>query len=134
MREFRDVYQKLKIDFENLPLDDFVESVIDSYKIKEAFPKDNEDNVDKLMNISQFVGSVKSFMESNPNCTLADYLESVTLQSDIDTMGDSDNVIVSTVHAVKGLEFKVVFVVGMEENIFPLARCKENNKVFRCQV
>ena len=128
LRDFKDTYNKLKTDFEKLTLCDFVEQVIDDFKIKQAFPKDNDDNIDKLMNISQLVNSVKSFVESNPDCTLADYLESVTLQSDIDTMGDTDNVIVSTVHAVKGLEFKVVFVVGMEENIFPLARCKDNDK------
>ena len=128
LRDFKDTYLELKQDYENLPLNDFVEQVIDKYKIKEAYPKNDEDNIDKLMNIGQFINSVKSFMENNPNCTLADYLESVTLQSDIDTIGDTDNVIVSTVHAVKGLEFKVVFVVGMEENIFPLSRCKNDNR------
>lgn len=128
LRGFIDTYNTLKDSFEKISLLEFVERVIDDFKIKEAFPKDNEDNVDKLMNISQFVNSVKMFVETNPNCTLWDYLESVTLQSDLDTMGDNDNVVVSTVHAVKGLEFKAVFVVGMEENIFPLSRCKDNEK------
>ena len=125
---FSNTYNSLKNDLLNLPLDEFVIKVIDEFKIKDAYPKDNDDNVDKLMNIDQFEGSVKMFVDSNPNCTLADYLESVTLQSDIDTMGTENNVTIATVHAVKGLEFKVVFVVGMEEGIFPLSRCQENPK------
>ncbi|MBQ9786087.1 MAG: UvrD-helicase domain-containing protein [Clostridia bacterium] len=128
IKSFSETYKSLKSELNVLSPDAFVEKVIDNFKIKEAFPKDNDENIDKQMNISQFVGSVKSFMENNPNCTISEYLESVTLQSDIDTLGDSDNVIVSTVHAVKGLEFKAVFVVGMESGVFPLSRCKENEK------
>jgi len=125
---FAEVYNKLKSDLENMPLDDFVKAVINEFNIKDAYPKDGDESLEKLMNIDQFVGSVKGFVENNPDSGLAEYLESVTLQSDIDTMGDTDNVIVSTVHAVKGLEFKVVFVVGMEDGIFPLSRCKDDPK------
>ena len=128
LKEFRDTYVRLKNDLENLNLEEFVERVIEDYKIKDVFLKDSEENVDKLMNIDQFVGSVKSYVHNNPDTTLADYLESVTLESDLDTMGETDNVIVSTIHAVKGLEFKVVFVVGMEEGVFPLSRCKDNER------
>ncbi len=129
LRDFRDTYVSVMGAMEELPVDSFVEQVIDSFKIKDAYLKENnEDNLDKLMNIDQLVGAVKSFKELNPDCTLADYLESVTLESDIDTMGDNDNVIVATVHAVKGLEFKAVFVVGMEDGVFPLSRCKDSDK------
>ncbi len=125
---FRQNYNNLMDDFNNLSLDDFVIKVIDDFKIRDAFLKDSEEETDKLMNIDQFENSVKMFVSNNPDCTLSDYLESVTLQSDIDTMGEDDNVTVATVHAVKGLEFKVVFVVGMEEGVFPLSRCQENPK------
>ena len=128
LTNFMDTYNKLKSDYENLALDDFVTRVIDDFKIRDAFPKDGDESTDKLMNIDQFENSVKMYVENNPDSSLADYLESVTLQSDIDTLGNDDNVTVATVHAVKGLEFKVVFVVGMEEGIFPLSRCKDNPK------
>lgn len=128
LTSFANSFKSLSTDFENETFDDFVIKVIDEFKIRDAYPKDDDDSVDKLMNIDQFENSVKMFAGNNPGCTLADYLESVTLQSDIDTMGDDDNVTVATVHAVKGLEFKVVFVVGMEEGIFPLSRCQENPK------
>lgn len=128
LKDFADTYMELFAEFENLELDDFVTEVIDRFKIQDAFPQDNEDSVDKLMNIDQLVSSVKTFVENNPGATLTDYLESVTLQSDIDNMDETNNVIVATVHAVKGLEFKIVFVVGMEEGIFPLGRCKDDPK------
>lgn len=125
---FMDTYNKLKEDYNNLALDDFVIKVIDDFKIRDAFPKDGDESTDKLMNIDQFENAVKMYVENNPDSNLADYLESVTLQSDMDTMGEDDNVTVATVHAVKGLEFKVVFVVGMEEGVFPLSRSLENPK------
>lgn len=128
LANFKEVYNNLLIDFNNLSLDDFVVKIIDDFKVRDAFLKDSEEETDKLMNIDQFENSIKMFVSNNPGCTLSDYLESVTLQSDIDTMGAYDNVTVATVHAVKGLEFKVVFVVGMEEGIFPLSRCQENPK------
>ncbi len=128
LREFKDVYNSLMVDLEKIPLVEFVERVVDEYKIKEVYPRDSDDNVDKLMNISQLITAVKSFCDSNPGCSLNDYLESVTLVSDMDTMGGSDVVTIATVHAVKGLEFKAVFVVGMEDGVFPLSRAKDNNK------
>lgn len=128
LQNFAENYNKLLQNYQILALDDFVIDVLDKFRIRDAFAKDDDESVDKLMNIDQFENSIKSFVHNNPESTLADYLESVTLQSDIDTMGEEDNVIVATVHAVKGLEFKVVFVVGMEEGVFPLSRCFENPK------
>lgn len=125
---FAETYKQLAKDFESLSLDDFVVEVINRFKIRDAFASDSDEDVDKLMNLDQFVASVKLFVENNPGQTLIEYLESVTLQSDIDSMDESDNVTVATVHAVKGLEFKVVFVVGMEDGVFPLSRCKDNQK------
>ena len=128
LKPFADTYKSLQKDYEMLSLDDFVVEVINQYKIRDAFPEDNDDSVDKLMNIDQFVASVKLFIDNNPDQSLTEYLESVTLQSDIDNMDESNNVTVATIHAVKGLEFKAVFVVGMEDGVFPLSRCKDNKR------
>lgn len=128
LTEFMDTYNGLKNDYDLYTLDKFVTQVIEKFKIRDAFPIATEENTDKLMNIDQFENSIKSFVHNNPSSTLADYLESVTLQSDMDTMGGEDNVTVASIHAVKGLEFKVVFVVGMEEGVFPLSRSLEEPK------
>ena len=66
---------------------------------------------------------MQEFEKNNPSGTLLDFLESVTLVSDIDTMDDSNNAVtIATIHSVKGLEFRYVFIVGLEEKIFPISR------------
>ena len=86
------------------------------------FEIDTEENISKRMNIDEFRNSVEEFVRLNKNATLESYLESVTLSSDIDDADSSDFVSVATVHSVKGLEFKCVFIVGMDETIFPISR------------
>ena len=128
IKNFGDIYKELLSTREELSLYDFAIKVIEKYKIKEEYKDDDDENVDKLMNIDQLVSSIGEYVKNNPESTLLDYLESVTLQADIDTMDNSNNVTVATVHSVKGLEFKVVFVVGMEDGIFPLSRCKDSDR------
>ena len=79
------------------------------------------------MNIEQLVSSVKEFEALNEDATLNDFLESVTLKSDNDEIGQGGAVTIATVHAVKGLEFKVVFIIGLEEGIFPISRSMNNS-------
>lgn len=87
------------------------------------FSDETEENINRKLNISYFAESVKQYESSNPDATLEDYLQMITLYSDLDGMdGDDDCVALATVHSVKGLEFKVVFVVGCEEGIMPLTR------------
>lgn len=124
-RDFRNKYVKLLSDFELQSLYDFVLEVIREFDIKSAYETNTEENIDKRFNIDIFVTSVKEFIDNNPSGTLTDFLESITLQADIDTMEDSSNAVtIATVHSVKGLEFKYVFIVGLEENIFPISRAK----------
>lgn len=124
---FIDTFNNLKKHYESEGLTDFVKDVITCFDIRSAFnPKDDED-FNKLMNIDSFISSVAEFEKQNEGATLSDYLESVTLISDIDNMGEDGSVTIATIHAVKGLEFKVVFVVGCEEGVFPGARSLGSN-------
>ena len=71
-------------------------------------------------NLGEFIGSAKEFVEINPNAPLEEFLNHVALITDIDTIDEKEaRVKLMTVHAAKGLEFPVVFVVGMEEELFP---------------
>lgn len=70
-------------------------------------------------NIGALISDAKSF------ATLPDFLEEVALMSSVDTHSDDQKVTLMTIHAAKGLEFPVVFMVGMEEGIFPMARAAE---------
>ena len=124
--DFIDIFNQLSL-FSQKPLSNFVEKVITSFKIRETYnPKDEED-LDRLMNIEQLISSVKEFEALNEDATLNDFLESVTLKSDNDEIGQGGAVTIATVHAVKGLEFKVVFIIGLEEGIFPISRALNNN-------
>lgn len=119
---FGKAYKQLQELLSKVTLEDFVKQVVSLFEIKNAYANDGGDDDDKLMNIDAFVGSVKQFTDQNPDATLTEFLESITLESDIDHMDESNNVTIATVHSVKGLEFKVVFVVGLEEGIFPISR------------
>jgi len=120
---FREMYLDLKQKSTELSLDEFVRYVVDKAGFSEAFDMTNEEDANKMQNIGEFINSVGEFCKDNPNSSLNDYLSSITLMSDIDSVGeDDDYVLISTVHAVKGLEFKTVFVVAMEEGIFPINR------------
>lgn len=124
---FSEIFKKLYAEYELTPLNEFAKNVVDKFGIKFVYNRGNEEDIDKLMNIDQLLLSIDNYAEKNPNDTLNDYLQSVSLISDIDGMDDSNNVIVATVHAVKGLEFKVVFLAGLEEKIFPISRAFDSN-------
>ncbi len=122
LEKFGDLYRRL-LEKINLPVSELVSFVVEEVNFKQDYQSGDEEDITKLLNIEQFVQSVQEFQDNNPNATLEDYLQSVTLMSDIDNANmASESVLVSTVHAVKGLEFKVVFVVGAEEGIFPMFR------------
>lgn len=119
---FTETFASLQQQYISLPASDFIEKVIEDFNIKSAYNTQEDDGLEKTLNIDAFVNSVKNYFYNNPESNLAQFLESITLEADIDTMDESNNVTISTVHAVKGLEFKVVFVVGLEQGIFPISR------------
>ena len=119
---FAKIYADLLSSYELEPLDEFASEVIEKFGIKNAYQGKNEEDIDKLMNIDSLLASIQTFVQKNSGAGLSEYLESVSLVSDIDSFDESNNVTVATVHAVKGLEFKAVFVVGLEEKIFPISR------------
>ncbi|MBQ8908779.1 MAG: UvrD-helicase domain-containing protein [Clostridia bacterium] len=109
------------------PLSSFVEKMINKFNIRSAYnPKDEED-LNRLMNIEQFISSVKEYEALNPEASLGDFLENITLSSENDEIGAGGAVTIATVHAVKGLEFKVVFIIGLEEGCFPISRALNSN-------
>ena len=124
---FIDTFNNLKCLQQSFGLTDFVKEVIKCFDIRSAFNPKIDEDFNKLMNIDSFISSVSEFEKQNEGATLSDYLESVTLISDIDNIGEAGSVTIATIHAVKGLEFKVVFVVGCEEGIFPGARSLGSN-------
>ena len=81
---------------------------------------DPESAEDRAANVQELASNLRRFDEENPEGTLSDFLEEVSLITDIDNYdNNADSVVLMTVHSAKGLEFPVVFLPGMEENIFP---------------
>ena len=77
------------------------------------------DREDRLLNIDEFYGYFREFIIKNPNHTLDDFLNEISLQSEQDQV-DGDAITIMSIHASKGLEFEHLYVIGMEEEFFPL--------------
>lgn len=123
---FRDLVKEWIIDSQDTPVNELVKKIITDTKMREAYADDSDESINKRANIDEFVNAVEEFCRLNPEATLTDYLNQVTLSSDTDEMDESSYVTLATVHSVKGLEFKCVFVVGLEENTMPISRASGN--------
>lgn len=106
---------------------DLVKKIVADAGLYAAFSGDDDESINKKANIEEFVNSVADFERLNGNADLSEYLQQVSLVSDTDDMDESEYVTLATIHAVKGLEFKCVFVVGLEENILPTSRAQEDD-------
>ena len=83
----------------------------------------DEEDANRLANVQDLVTAAKQFHEQNPDSTIADFLEQITLASDVDGWDEqADHVSVMTLHASKGLEFPVVYVLAVEEGLLPHER------------
>ncbi len=101
---------------------DLIEHVLKVTNFLDQFNDKTEESNSKIYNISELKNSAESFEKDNPGTNLADYLNSVTLSSDTDEIADGNAVTVATIHAAKGLEYKCVFVAGLDEKVIPIAR------------
>ncbi len=122
VRAFGALLKELVIKGATMSADELIRDVINDSGILSMYADDSDESINKKANIDEFVNSVDEFCKMNKDATLSDYLNQVTLSSDTDDMDETDYVTVATIHSVKGLEFKTVFAVGMEENIFPVSR------------
>ena len=93
------------------------ESGIKKYYHESSSPEDSE----RFENVLEFIKSVDDFMKRSPDGSLSQFIEEVSLLTDLDQWNDETNrVTMMTVHASKGLEFPVVFLTGLEDGLFPL--------------
>ncbi|MEE0300052.1 MAG: 3'-5' exonuclease, partial [Christensenellales bacterium] len=128
VEKFSELMMNLTMMAETMKLTDLVQYVIDTVGLESQYAKEDSDEArSRVENIREFVGAVKEFEEKADNPTLTEYLENVSLVSDLDEMSeDGGAVTMMTLHSAKGLEFPNVFMVGMEENLFPSARSRDD--------
>ncbi len=94
---------------------------------------DNLDPVErenKIENLMELINSIKNFEKNNPDGTLTDYLDTISLTSSVDVEAGGECVNLMTIHAAKGLEFKNVFIVGFENGLLPHANSVGSPKEF----
>lgn len=129
---FANIILELKDINLTLSLSDFIEAVLDKSGLLTSLEEDTKnDNIARKENLKEFKSVAKEFEFQNPEITLDEFLENLTLSSDTDEMDESlDSVLLLTLHSAKGLEFPVVFMVGVEEGVFPSYRSMyEESKV-----
>jgi len=125
--DFRDMVKTWIIDSQDMPVNELVKKIIADTQMREAYADESDESINKRANIEELINSVEEYCRLNEGATLTDYLNQVSLTSDTDEMDDGNYVTLATVHSVKGLEFRCVFVCGMEENILPVSRAVEND-------
>lgn len=124
LEEIFDNYKKYKIV-------DLIEEVLKKSgylkALEESYSVENRSRID---NINEFISSAAEYQNNNPEDDIYDYLENLSLLSDLDKTDEiEDSVSLMTIHSAKGLEFKVCFVVGMDEGLFPSKRSLDEGNI-----
>ena len=131
--EFKKLILEMKEKSEVLSLTETIDMVLDKSGIKSELESEHTLEADiRLENLNEFKSITKTFEEESGIASLEDFLNEVSLVSDVNDQknDNSPKVTLMTIHAVKGLEYKYVFVIGMEENIFPhVNSCAEDGGI-----
>ena len=124
------IYRRLKEAYDTMPLDVFVSEMLEITGYRSMLEAEGEEGQTRMENIGQLVSSVKTYADQRgPEASLPGFLEEVALISDIDSYDEgADVVVLMTMHAAKGLEFNYVFIVGLEEGIFPSEMSRYSNE------
>lgn len=119
--EFIQTIEELRGKLEELSISELIKETLNKTGYVKALELENTTEAEtRIQNLEEFLTVAIEFEEEEAENTLGDFLEGITLSSDIDGMEESeDSVTLMTLHSAKGLEFPVVFLVGMEEGIFP---------------
>ncbi|MGG1291773.1 DNA helicase PcrA [Bacillus smithii] len=125
--EFRDLIKGYTQMQEYLSVTELVEEVLDKSGYRDMLKAEKTlDAQSRLENIDEFLSVTKGFEENSEDKSLIAFLTDLALVADIDRLDEEDNnqqaVVLMTLHSAKGLEFPVVFLIGMEEGVFPHSR------------
>ena len=120
-REFINVIEELKDKKDKLVISELIKTTLKKTGYTKALEEENTIEAEnRIENLEEFLTVAIEFEEEYAENSLSQFLEGITLSSDIDNVEENeDSVTLMTLHSAKGLEFPVVFLVGMEEGIFP---------------
>ena len=128
--DFKELIKRLEKYKDNHSLTELVDYVLEETGIKKELESEKSIEADaRLENLEEFKSITKSFEDENGLVSLEDFLEQISLVSDIEEHKNETNVItLMTVHSAKGLEFDYVFIIGLEEGIFPHKNSFDNDQ------
>ena len=120
-REFIDVIEELSDKKDKIKISDLVKEVLNKTGYTKALELENSTQAEnRLENLEEFLTVAMEFEEEAAENTLSEFLESITLVSDVDELEETEEAVtLMTLHSAKGLEFPVVFLVGMEDRNIP---------------
>lgn len=120
-REFITQIEELKAQKEEMPISELITKTLKKTGYTKALEQENTIEAEnRIANLEEFLTVASEFEEEFAENGLSEFLEGITLSSDIDNVEENEeSVTLMTLHSAKGLEFPVVFLVGMEEGIFP---------------
>ena len=120
-REFVNTIEELRAKKDNMKISDLIKETLKKSGYTKALKNENTIEAEnRIENLDEFLTVAIEFEDESADNKLSDFLEGITLSSDIDNMEETEETVtLMTLHSAKGLEFPVVFLVGMEEGIFP---------------
>lgn len=122
VKEFAGLLKKLVLSSQCDGIGQLVRNIIESANLKSAYDDGTDEGDAKLANLDEFIAAADDYVRLNPQAALDEYLNQISLASDVDDMNDGNYVTLATIHSVKGLEFDNVFICGMEDGIIPASR------------
>ena len=118
--QFVSMIEKWKNDMNTIDLELLLQEVLDDSGYRTMLEKENE--TERLENIKSLLDDIKEYSQNYPDSSLDDYLQEISLYTDKASLQVNDAVNLCTIHSAKGLEFDIVFVIGLSEGIFPSER------------
>ncbi len=124
VKKFKLLISSLKALANVLPVSEFLDKVLENTNYRKLYLEENSiENQSRLENIEELKSVVKEFELNSEDKTLSAFLQNATLSTDMDENIKNDNYVsLMTIHSSKGLEFRAVFLVALEEDIFPSSR------------
>ena len=118
--EMEDMIEELTAVADSLPINELFELMLEKTGYIRALLAEGREGQDRAENVKELASGIIQYQNENEEATLSGYLEEIALVSDIDSYEAGDDaVVLMTVHSAKGLEFGKVFLVGMEQGLFP---------------
>ncbi len=128
IKSFVDMINSVLTGKDKLSAQDFAKEYIEKTTLMQMYSEiGTDDALDRLNNIQQILNDISQYFLENPDDDIVDYLQQVSLISDIDNKNINEPKLkLMTLHSAKGLEFPVVFIAGVEKGLFPFSRAENN--------